>query len=209
MTETHQKPETPEEQELNEEASPSFAEETEAETQEAQTEQATEEKALSPEAQIAEMKDQLLRALAEAENTRRRAAKDREEARKFAISSFARDLLSVSDNLRRALEAVPEDISGSSDHFKNLLTGVEATERALLKTLENHGVKKIEPLDEVFDPNFHEVMFEAPMPDKPAGTIIQVMEPGYVLNERLLRPARVGVAKEGDAGTPQHVDEEV
>ncbi len=160
------------------------------------------------EQEVAKMKDQALRALAEAENARRRATKDREDASRFAVSGFARDLLAVSDNLRRALESVPEDVSGASDQFTNLLAGVEATERELLKIFEKHGIQKIAPMDEKFDPNFHEVMFEAPMPDKEAGTVIQVMEAGYILNGRLIRPARVGVAK-GDAASGNTVNESV
>jgi molecular chaperone GrpE len=145
--------------------------------------------------QLAAAKDQTLRALAELENTRRRAQKDREEAGSYAISKFARDLLEVSDNLRRALESVPEDFKAQHDDIEPLITGVEATEREMLKVFERHGIEKIEPLDEKFDPNYHEVMFEAPMPGKPNGTIMQLIEPGYVLKGRLLRPARVGVAK--------------
>ncbi len=149
-------------------------------------------------AQLLEAKERVLRAMAEAENTRKRAQKDREEASKYAISSFARDLLSVADNLRRALDAIPEDRSGVSEHFTNLQTGIEATERELLTALERHGITKLFPLGEPFDPNFHEVMFETPIGDKEPGTVIQVMEQGYLLHDRLLRPARVGVAKAVD-----------
>ena len=166
------------------------------------------ERILQLEQEVAKMKDQALRALAEAENTRRRAVKEREDATRFAVTGFARDLLAVSDNLRRALESIPEDVSGASDQFTNLLTGVEATERELLKSFEKHGIKKLDPMDEAFDPNFHEVMFETPMPDKSAGTVIQVMEPGYILNGRLLRPARVGVAK-GEVSSGGSVNESV
>lgn len=151
--------------------------------------------------QLERVKDQMIRALAEAENTRKRAMKEREDASKFAVSSFSRDLLSVADNLRRALDAVSADILETSPQVKNLSDGVEATERELLRSFEKNGIVKIEPLDEKFDPNFHEVMFEAPMPDKEAGTIIQVIEPGYMIHERILRPARVGIAK--GAATPQ------
>ncbi|MEM7618783.1 MAG: nucleotide exchange factor GrpE, partial [Pseudomonadota bacterium] len=147
-------------------------------------------------AELDQTKDQAIRALAEAENTRQRAKKEREDASKFAISGFARDLLDVADNLRRALDAVPEDLIEADVRVKNLLDGIEGTERQLLRSFEKNGIKKIEPIDEIFDPNFHEVMFEGPSPDKPAGTIIQVLETGYVLNDRLLRPARVGVAKD-------------
>ncbi len=147
------------------------------------------------EAEVARLKDHMLRALAETENVRKRAAKDREDAMKFAVTGFARDLLEIADNFRRALDSVPADArAGGDDLLKNLLDGIEATERSMLRTFEKHGIKKLDPMDQPFDPNFHEVMFEAPIPGKAAGTVFQVMEPGYTLNERLLRPARVGVA---------------
>ena len=152
-------------------------------------------------AELDQAKDQAIRAVAEAENTRRRAQKEREDTAKFAVSGFAKDLLEVSDNLRRALEAMPENADETGPHVKSLIEGIEATERSLLRTFEKNGIKKLEPLDEPFDPNFHEVMFEAPVPGKQAGIVMQVMEPGYILNERLLRPARVGVTKDdGSAG---------
>ncbi|MCB9983334.1 MAG: nucleotide exchange factor GrpE [Rhodospirillales bacterium] len=151
--------------------------------------------------ELEQTRDHLKRALAEAENTRRRAQKEREDASKFAVSSLAKDLLDVADNLRRALEAVPEDLLDTEPRLKNLVDGIEATERTLLKNFEKHGIQKIEPLDQPFDPNYHEVMFEAPVPGKPAGTVMQVMESGYVLNGRILRPARVGVVKD-DGSTP-------
>ncbi len=151
--------------------------------------------------QLDRTKDQLIRALAEAENTRKRAQKDREDASRFAISSFSKDLISVADNLRRALDAMPE---GTEDqNLKNLIGGIEATERELLKSFEKNGIQKTNPIDQPFDPNFHEVMFEAPMPDKKNGSIIQVIEPGYVINGRILRPARVGVAKNAEGSAPE------
>lgn len=161
--------------------------------------------------QLAETKDQLLRALADAENTRRRAAKDREDAGKYAMAAFARDLLEVADNFRRALEAVPDDAAQGNPQIQNLIDGISATERAMLQSFERHGIRKIEPEGEAFNPNFHEVMFETPVPNVAAGTIIQVIEPGYVLKDRLLRPARVGVAKATDAPPkePVHIDESV
>ncbi len=152
-------------------------------------------------AELDQAKDQMMRALAEAENTRARAKKDREEASKFAISGFAKDLLSVSDNLRRGLDSVPNDLIESDVRIKNLLDGLEATDRELLKSFEKSGIKKLDPTGETFDPNFHEVMFEAPGTGNPAGTIIEVLETGYVLNGRLLRPARVGIAKD-DGSAP-------
>lgn len=149
------------------------------------------------ESELERTKDQMIRALAEAENSRKRAQKDREDASKFAVTSFAKDLLSVADNLRRALDAIPENLMKENEQVKNLTDGIEATERELLRSFDKNGIQKIEPLDEPFNPNFHEVMFEAPIPDKPAGTVIQILEPGYIINGRILRPARVGIAKGG------------
>ena len=145
--------------------------------------------------EAATMKDQLLRALAEVENTRRRADRDRQDIAKYAITDFARDLLSPADNLRRALDAVPADAIGQDAVLTNLNEGVEATERELLSAFEKVGIKKIESLDQKFDPNFHQAMFEVPDSGKPAGTIVQVVQDGYVIHDRLLRPALVGVAK--------------
>ncbi len=157
--------------------------------------------------ELTRTKDQMIRALAEAENTRRRAAKDKEDASKYAVSSFSRDLLSVADNLRRALDAIPEDMITENPQIKNFTDGIEATERELLRSFEKNGIQKTEPLDQPFDPNFHEVMFEAPMPDKANGTIIQVLEAGYTINGRILRPARVGISKGGtDASTNQSIE---
>lgn len=155
--------------------------------------------------QLAATKDQGLRALAEADNTRKRAIKDREDATKYAISNFARDLLDYTDNFKRAIDSIPEDLKTTGDdRITNLLTGLEAMQRQLLQTLDKHGVKKIEPRDEPFNPHFHEVMFEVPGTGKPAGTIIQLVDAGYILHDRLLRPARVGVAKDDGLGGPTH-----
>lgn len=154
-----------------------------------------------------EMKDKALRALAEAENTRKRAERDRIDASKFAIAKFARDLLDVSDNMQRALAAIPEDQKESSELVKNIVLGIEATDKALLKVFETHGVTKIAPTEGKFDPNFHEAMFESEIPGKAPGEIIQLIDPGYVLNDRLLRPARVGVSKAPAAPSATHVDE--
>lgn len=151
------------------------------------------------EKELEKAKDQTLRAMAETENMRRRAAREKEDASKYAISGFARDLISVADNLRRALEAVPADLAQIDDRIKNLLSGIEATEREMLSVFDRNGIKKLEPMHQIFDPNLHEVMFEAPIPGLPPGTICQLIQPGYTLHERLLRPARVGVVK--DAGS--------
>ena len=153
------------------------------------------------ETELERTKDLMMRTVAESENGRKRALKEREDASKFAVAGFARDILSVADNLRRALDAIPAELQEQHPQVKNLTDGIDATERELLRCFEKNGIKKTEPLDERFDPNFHEVMFETPMPDKAGGTIIQVIEPGYTLNGRLLRPARVGIAKSAEKPT--------
>ncbi|PWC52946.1 nucleotide exchange factor GrpE [Azospirillum sp. TSO22-1] len=159
------------------------------------------------EAEVASLKDQLLRAMAETENTRRRAQRDREDASKFAVSSFAKDLVGVADNLRRALEAVPPEGREKDEMLKSLAVGVEATERQLLGAFERAAIKKVDPTGEPFDPNFHQVMFEIENTGKPAGTVVQVLQPGYTIHGRLLREAMVGVAKApADGGAAQHID---
>ena len=147
------------------------------------------------EAELAEQKDRLLRALAETENVRRRSQREREDASKYAVAGFAKELLSVADNLRRALDSLPAE-EAKDERTRSLLAGVEATERELLTVFERNGVRRIDPNGERFDHNFHQAVFEAERPGKPAGTIIEVLQPGYVLHDRLLRPAMVGVAKE-------------
>jgi molecular chaperone GrpE len=147
------------------------------------------------EAELAEHKDRLLRALAETENTRRRAQREREDAAKYAISGFAKDLLSAADNLRRALDSLSEK-EVRDDRIRGLLAGVAATERELLAAFERHGLRRIDPQGEHFDHNFHQAIFEAERVDQPAGSIVEVLQPGYVLHDRLLRPAMVGVAKQ-------------
>jgi molecular chaperone GrpE len=162
---------------------------------------------LSPEArvaaletEVAEKQDRLLRALAEAENTRRRTQREREEATKYAIAAFAKDLLSAADNLHRALASLPED-EVRDERTRSLLTGVAATERELLSVFERHGIRRIEPVGERFDHNLHQAVFEVERGDEPAGTIVEVLQPGYLLHDRLLRPAMVGVARPpGQAG---------
>jgi molecular chaperone GrpE len=161
----------------------------------AQAEEA--EAAPSLEDRLADTKDQLLRALAELENTRRRADRDRAEALKYGAASFARDMLGVADNLQRALNAVAElDQETLPDAAKSLLEGVAATERDLIASMGRHKVSPVSPMGEKFDPNMHEAMFEAPGTGQPAGTIIEVIETGYMMDERLLRPAKVGIAKD-------------
>jgi molecular chaperone GrpE len=146
-------------------------------------------------AEAAALKDQLLRALAETENVRRRAQRDREEAGKYAITAFARELVGVADNLRRAITAIPPEALANDEALKNLAAGVELTERQLLTAFERFQLRKIEPLGEKFDSNLHQAMFELPAEGQPTGTVLQVLQPGYVLHDRLIRPAMVAVAK--------------
>jgi molecular chaperone GrpE len=146
-------------------------------------------------AEIAKLKDQLLRALAETENTRRRAERDREDTAKFAVANFARDMLAVADNLKRAVDSVPADAKTGNTALATLLEGVELTDRQLQSLFEKHGIKPVAPLDQPFDPNFHQAMFEVPGTGKPGGTVVQVLQPGFTIHGRLLRPALVGVAK--------------
>ena len=157
---------------------------------------ATEDALEQAQGEIGKLKDQILRAMAETENTRRRMKKEIEDAQKYAVGSFAKEMLSVADNFRRALEAVPQDGAGG-DTLKNLVTGVEATERQLLAAFERFGIKKINPMGEAFDPNYHQVMMEIEDASKPAGMVVQVLQEGYMIHDRLLREAMVAVAKGG------------
>jgi molecular chaperone GrpE len=149
-------------------------------------------------AENGDLKDQLLRLAADMENLRKRTARDVHDARTYSVANFARDVLSVSDNLKRALEAIPADALAQGDAgFKALAEGVEITERSLMSALERHGVKKIEPEGQKFDPNFHQAMFEIPNADVPHNTVLQVAQAGFVIGDRMLRPALVGVSKGG------------
>ena len=141
--------------------------------------------------EVAESRDKMLRTLAEMENLRKRTSREVADARAYGITGFARDILDIADNLQRALDAVPADAKASADPgIKAFIEGVELTERSLLNTLEKNGVKK-------FDPNFQQAMYEVPDPSVPAGTVVQVVQAGYMIGERVLRPALVGVAKGG------------
>lgn len=145
-----------------------------------------------------DLRDKFLRLAAEMDNLRRRTEREVKDAKAYAASSFARDMLAVSDNLRRALEAVPTELKEAADAVvKSLLEGVEMTERSMLSTLERHGVKKIDAEGEKFDPNFHQAMYEVPNPNVPNNTVVQVVQAGYTIGDRVLRPAMVGVAKGG------------
>jgi molecular chaperone GrpE len=169
-------------------------------------------------AENAELKDRTLRTLADMENLRRRTEREVKDAGQYAIAAFARDMLTVGDNLRRAIEAIGPAARESADSsLRTLLDGVEMTEREMLKSLEKHGVRRLSPQGERFDPNLHQAMFEMPDASVPSGTVVQVVQDGYVIGDRVLRPALVGVAKGGPraakdqpAGAPeQGVDKSV
>ncbi|MGA7675721.1 MAG: nucleotide exchange factor GrpE [Rhizomicrobium sp.] len=154
------------------------------------------------EAQLADMRDRLLRALAETENVRRRTEREKREISQYSITSFARDMLQIADNFGRALAACPPELREAADpQVKGVIDGVEATERQLLATLERYGVKIIDTTDAKFDPNLHQAIAEVSGEGKSPGTIINVVQTGYMIGDRLLRPAMVTVArKENDAG---------
>jgi molecular chaperone GrpE len=145
------------------------------------------------------LKDQLLRALADVENMRRRTEREIETARKYSHTGFARDLVGAIDNLARAIEAAPAaDDEAVGESVNALITGLEMSWTEIQATMERHGIRRISPLGEKFDYNFHQAMFEMPHPDQPPGTVVEVVQHGYVLHDRLLRPAMVGVAKAAD-----------
>lgn len=159
--------------------------------------------------EAAESRDKMLRTLAEMENLRKRTSREVADARIYGITGFARDVLDIADNLQRALDAVPADTRAAADPgLKALIEGVELTERSLLNALEKNGVKKFDPSGEKFDPNFQQAMYEVPDPSVPAGTVVQVVQAGYMIGERVLRPALVGVSKGGaKAATPVNGNE--
>jgi molecular chaperone GrpE len=148
--------------------------------------------------EVAALKDRLLRSLAEMENLRKRTEREVTDTRTYGISALARDVVGVADNMRRALDAMGAEQREAADPaVKAFIEGVELTERELLKTLEKHGVRKFDPQGEKFDPHVHQAMYEVPDPNAIAGTVVQVVQPGYMIGERVLRPALVGVAKGG------------
>jgi molecular chaperone GrpE len=144
------------------------------------------------------LKDQLLRALADTENMRRRSEREAEIARKYGHTQFARDLVGAIDNLARALASAPEDKSSLDESVQSLLTGIELSWTEIQSAIEKHGVRQINPLGEKFDYNFHQAMFEVPTNDQPPGMVLEVVQHGYALHDRLLRPAMVGVSKAAD-----------
>jgi molecular chaperone GrpE len=163
---------------------------------------AAESKIAELEAQLAEAKDQWIRAVADTQNVRRRAKLDVEEAHKFAVTRFAKDVLSVVDNLGRALQALPPGGEGLDERLKGVVQGVEATQRELNAVLERNGVKKIDAQDKPFDPNLHQAVAQIPDPSRPNNTVAQVYQDGYVIADRLLRAAMVSVATGGPAAAP-------
>lgn len=153
--------------------------------------------------EAADARDRTLRTLAEMENLRKRTQKEVADARVYGVSKFAGDIVDIADNLQRAIDAVPADAKASADPgLKALIEGVELTERSLLSALEKHGVKKIDPTGEKFDPNFHQAMYEVPDASVASGTVVQVVQAGYTIGERVLRPALVGVSKGGAKAAP-------
>jgi molecular chaperone GrpE len=153
--------------------------------------------------EVAEARDRMLRTLAEMENLRKRTAKEVADSKLYGVTGFARDVLDIADNLQRALDAVPAEARATADPgLTSLIEGVELTERSLLNALEKHGVKKFDPQGQKFDPNFQQAMYEVPDASVPAGTVVQVMQAGYTIGERVLRPALVGVAKGGVKPAP-------
>ena len=153
-------------------------------------------------AENSDMRDRLLRTMAEMENLRRRTEREKSDTARYAISNFARDVLTVGDNLRRTIEHVPAEAAAQDPALKSFLDGVELTERELLNVLERHGVTRIDPVGQRFDPNCHQAMYEVPNPDVPEGTVVDVMQAGYVIGDRCLRPALVAVAKGGAKQAP-------
>jgi molecular chaperone GrpE len=145
-------------------------------------------------AENVDLKDRLLRALADAENVRRRAERELNDMRQYAVTRFAGDMVNVADNLERAMSSLPAKLRGNAGPFKTFVEGVELTEKELLRSLEAHGVKKLDPTGSRFDPHFHEAMFQVQDPSVPSGTVTTVVQPGYAIGSRSLRPAKVGVA---------------
>jgi molecular chaperone GrpE len=148
-------------------------------------------------AEAADLKDKLLRAHAEVENIRKRSDREKEETAKYAVTRLARDIVGVGDNFQRAIDAVPPDAAERDSALKSFLEGVTMTERELLNVLERYGIRRIHPKDEPFNPHMHQAVMEMQRADVPAGTIVQVFQAGFMIEDRVLRPAMVAVAKGG------------
>lgn len=153
-------------------------------------------------AENADLKDRYLRLAADMENLRRRTQREIQDAKSYSIAGFAREMLVVADNLSRALQTVPEELRSQDGDLKTLFEGVDLTERSMLAALEKHGVRQVNPKGERFDPNFHQAMFEVPNPNVPNNTVVEVVQTGFKIGERVLRPAMVGVAKGGPKEAP-------
>lgn len=184
-----------------------MSEETEQEMPEARIADPANESSPDPiavlKAEIESLRDQRLRALAEAENIRRRAEREKSEASQYAVTKFARDMVSIADNFSRALAACPPELREAADpQVKAVLDGVEATDRQLMGTLERHGVKPVPTESGKFDPNLHQAIAEVPGNGKPAGSIVDVVQAGYMIGDRLLRPAMVTVARRDETAAP-------
>ena len=152
-------------------------------------------------AEITSLKDRLLRSMADMENLRRRTEREVADSRIYGAANFARDMLGVVDNLHRGIATLSDDIRASDDPaLKSFIEGVQLTEADFLSRLARHGVKKLDPAGQKFDPNKHEALFEVPDESVPAGTVVQVIEPGYTIGDRVLRPAKVGVSRGGPRG---------
>ncbi len=158
------------------------------------------------ELKISELKDQLLRAVADSENIRKRSEREKEQTRRFGIANFAKDLLSIADNLGRALDAAPKNEDIKDDAIKNFVIGIQMTEQELQKAFDNNNIRKIDPIGQKFDYNFHQAMFEVEETDQEPGVVVQVLQPGYAIDDRILRPAMVGVSKAKDDKTTAGVD---
>jgi len=159
--------------------------------------------------EAADARDKMLRTLAEMENLRKRTAREVSDARTYGITGFARDVLDIADNLQRALDAVPAEARAAADPgLKALIEGVELTERSLHATLEKNGVRKFDPTGQKFDPNFQQAMYEVPDASVPSGTVVQMVQAGYMIGERILRPALVGVSKGGAKAAPAAANDE-
>jgi molecular chaperone GrpE len=165
-------------------------------------EPASDERVAAAEAAAAEAKDRVLRTLAEMENLRRRTEREIADAKTYAVASFARDMLTVADNLKRAIAAVPPEARSADAALSNLMDGVEATERGLEQTLTRFGVKPIDAKGQKFDPQKHQAMYEVELPDMPAGMVAEVVQGGYAIGERVLRPAMVAISKGGPKAPP-------
>ena len=202
MTNTPANPDTPAHDPGQAASAPAGQEPAPAASQEPLTPAAAEAAIGALRAEAAELKDKLLRAHAEVENIRKRAEREREETAKYAISKLAREVVGVGDNFQRAIEAVPAGAAEQDPALKSFLEGVTMTERELLNVLERHGIKRIQPLNEPFNPHLHQAVMEIQRTDVPAGTAVQVFQAGYTIGDRVLRPAMVAVSKGGPRTTP-------